>query len=259
MSIFSRLRDRLRPRPAENAGALSEIDWLVGLTGHRPEDPAWYRQALMHRSALKTESDDGASNERLEFLGDAILGLIVADELFARYPDVDEGFLTKLRAKLVNGKTLASCARSIGLGQHVVLSENMERASGRSNRSILSDAYEALVGAIYLDQGLVSARTFVERTLLHIIDLEELARSRDNYKSMLLELSQAHAWPQPTYSVASEEGPDHDKVFTIDVYIGGRQLGTGTASSKKSAEQKAAREAFERLSGEPTGEHHNPL
>lgn len=199
---------------------------------------------------LQSDATSAVSNERLEFLGDAILGLIVAEDLFTRYPDADEGFLTKLRAKLVNGKTLAACARFIDLGDQLELSENMDRADGRTNRSILSDAYEALIGAVYLDQGLDAAREFVTRTLLEHIDVDELAQTRDNYKSLLLEMTQAHAWPQPTYEVVAEEGPDHDKQFTMRVTVGGRELGRGRSTSKKGAEQMAAREAFERLSRE---------
>jgi ribonuclease-3 len=215
-----------------------------------PHDPRWYRQALRHRSTLQEGESTTASNERLEFLGDAILSLVVAEHLFARYPDADEGFLTKLRARLVNGKILAACARSIRLGDHLQLSENMERADGRTNRSILSDAYEAVIGAIYLDRGLEAAREFVVRTLLEHADVEDLAQTRDNYKSLLLEMSQAQSWPQPIYETVAEKGPDHDKQFTMKVCIGERELGTGTASSKKSAEQKAARMALERLKRE---------
>ena len=254
MSLLRRLRNLLRAGPHPSPFAGDEITWLTSLTGREPRDPAVYRQAFRHRSALQTETGEAVSNERLEFLGDAILGMIVAEELFNRYGTVDEGFLTKLRSKLVNGKTLASCARSIGLGDHLELSPNMERASGRDNRSILSDAYEALIGAIYVDQGLDVARAFVERTLLHIVDLDELAQKRDNYKSLLLELSQAQAWPQPAYVVVDEQGPDHDKVFPVEVSIKDRRLGTGTAASKKSAEQRAAREAFERLNREISGD-----
>jgi ribonuclease-3 len=244
----------MRGTSPEVVAADVDVAWLQGLTRRAPLDIDVYREAFRHRSALQDVGEDRVSNERLEFLGDAILGLVVAESLFARYPGVDEGFLTKLRSKLVNGKTLASCARRIGLGDHIRLSQNMERAAGRNNRSILSDAYEALIGAIYLDQGLDTARSFIERTLLHVVDIDELAQTQDNWKSLLLEFSQARAWPQPAYTVVEEQGPDHDKTFTVEVLISDRALGRGTASSKKSAEQKAARAAFERLNREISGD-----
>ncbi|MDX1739746.1 MAG: ribonuclease III, partial [Rhodothermales bacterium] len=231
-----------------------DVAWLQGLTAHTPVDLDIYREALRHRSALHDADKGVVSNERLEFLGDAILSLVVAESLFARYPDFDEGFLTRLRSKLVNGKTLASCARRIDLGGHIQLSHNMVRTAGRDNRSILSDAFEALIGAIYLDQGIDAARRFIDRTLLQIVDLDELAQTRDNWKSLLLELSQARAWPQPTYSVIEEAGPDHDKTFTVAVSIAEKALGEGTATSKKGAEQKAARAALEHLNREISGD-----
>lgn len=245
---------RLGASSPADRDAVAERIRFAELTGQSPTDLGWYRQALKHRSALQDEDDDAISNERLEFLGDAILGLVVAEALFSRYPDKDEGFLTKLRARLVNGKTLASCARSIGLGGHIQLSDNMARAAGRTNRSILSDAYEALIGAIYKDHGLAAAREFVQRTLLEAVDLDDLALTPDNYKSLLLELTQSQSWPQPAYEVVAESGPDHDKRFTITAVVGDRALGTGLASSKKSAEQRAAKEAFETLNREISGD-----
>ncbi len=252
MSFFSKIRtlfSSLLPSPGVESDN-DDMRRFTQLVGRTPREAKWYRQALRHRSVLQDDNDLTTSNERLEFLGDAILGLIVAEDLFSRYPTKDEGFLTKLRARLVNGKTLAQCARSIQLGDHIQLSENMDRAAGRTNRSILSDTYEAIIGAIYLDHGLEAAREFITRSLLQTLDIEELAQTRDNYKSLLLELTQARAWPQPAYGIVTAEGPDHDKSFTIKVSIGDRDLGIGQASSKKSAEQKAARQAFERLNQE---------
>ncbi|NNE34714.1 MAG: ribonuclease III, partial [Rhodothermales bacterium] len=207
---------RLLSTPAVDSNS-DYVQRLAQLVGRPPRELKWYRQALRHRSVLQADKDVMTSNERLEFLGDAILGLIVAEDLFSRYPASDEGFLTKLRARLVNGKSLARCARSIRLGDYIELSENMDRAAGRDNRSILSDTYEAVIGAIYLDHGLDAAREFVSRTLLQTVDVEELAHTRDNYKSLLLELTQARSWPQPGYEVVSAEGPDHEKSFRIKV------------------------------------------
>ncbi len=217
---------------------------MVGCTVN---DPAKYRRALRHRSVLRGSEDSRYSNERLEFLGDAIVGMVVAEYLFLHFPTANEGFLTKLRSKLVNGRSLADCARRIHLGDELELSANMDRAEGRDNASILSDAYEAFVGAIYRDLGLPPAKEFVERTLLEPADLEHLAERHDNYKSLLLEMAQARSWPQPRYDVIHEEGPDHDKTFTVQVTINDRRLGTGTAGSKKQAEQIAAGEALAAL------------
>ncbi len=187
------------------------------------------------------------SNERLEFLGDAVLGFITAEHLFSRFPDKDEGFLTRLRAKLVNGKALAQCAERINLGSLILMSKNMDQERGRQNRTILADAFEALVGAIYLDQGLDIARIFIHRTMLEQVDLLELAHQYDNYKSLLLEFAQARGWPQPQYRVVVEEGPSHAKTFTVDAVLKGEPKGRGQGNSKKLAEQRAAKEALIRL------------
>ncbi|MDX1429136.1 MAG: ribonuclease III [Rhodothermales bacterium] len=206
-----------------------------------------YRRALRHRSVLRSSDVSLRSNERLEFLGDALLGAIVAEYLYLHFDDADEGFLTKLRSKLVNRRSLADCGERIGLGHHLDISENMDRVDGRRNASILSDAFEALVGAIYLDGGIGAARRFIHRSLLKETDLESLASRKDNYKSILLEYCQARAWTQPVYNVAEERGPDHNKVFTVKVVVNDVTFGTGTAGSKKKAEQLAARDALDSL------------
>lgn len=209
---------------------------------------ALYERAMRHRSLLRGETESSSkSNERLEFLGDAVLGFITAEHLFAKFPEKDEGFLTRLRAKLVNGKALAICAEDINLGSLILMSKNMVQEQGRQNRTILADAFEALIGAIYLDQGLEAARQFIERTMLDRVDLTELAQQYDNFKSLLLEYAQARSWAQPLYRVVSEEGPSHAKTFTVDVILKGEACGRGQGSSKKLAEQRAAREALKAL------------
>ncbi len=226
---------------------------LEGLIGEHVSDESIYRRALRHRSVLRSAGGSERSNERLEFLGDAILGAVVADHLYRHFSDADEGFLTRLRSKLVNRRSLARCATRIGLGKHLEISENMDRIDGRSNSSILSDAFEAIVGAIYLDQGLEPASRFIHRTLLRETDLEQLAELRDNYKSLLLEFCQARSWTQPAYDVVEEEGPDHDKRFTVGVRVNGRVVGRGTAGSKKEAEQIAAGTALTFFNQEQAG------
>jgi len=212
---------------------------------------ALYERALTHRSLLRANPEQHTlSNERLEFLGDAVLGLVVADHLFRYFPNRDEGFLTRLRAKLVNGQALARDALELGLGDLILMSEVMDSADGRSSRSILSDAFEAVIGAIYLDIGIREAVRFVERTVLKDVDLLQLADQKDNYKSVLLELAQSRKWPQPYYVVTNEEGPSHDRVFTVEVIVKNSRLGEGTAKNKKMAEQTAAREALAALGDE---------
>jgi len=211
-------------------------------------DLALYEQALRHRSLLRGELRSHLySNERLEFLGDAVLGFVVAEHLYRHFPEETEGFLTQLRAKLVNGLALADYAQSISLGAFILMSENMVQTEGRQNQTILADAFEAVIGALYLDRGMGAARRFIHRTMLDHADLHDLAAQRDNFKSLLLEYVQAEAWPQPQYRVVTEEGPSHDRTFTVEVLVNGVPYGRGEAGSKKSAEQKAAREALERL------------
>lgn len=225
--------------------AREEIESLVGMP---VGDLDLYRQALLHRSVLRGQPDSYLlSNERLEFLGDAVLGFVIAEHLYHQFPDKDEGFLTRLRAKLVNGQALASFARDLGLGAVLLLSENMDQTEGRRNPTILADAFEAVIGALYLDMGEDAAREFIEKKVLAHVELDSLARQRDNYKSALLEYVQAHGWPQPQYRVTSEEGPSHDRMFNVEVIINDRPFGVGRAGSKKKAEQVAASQALGRL------------
>ena len=252
---LNRIRHWLKLRLDVTTPASLQADELSleGLIGERISDESLYRRALRHRSVLRSSGGMTRSNERLEFLGDAILGAVVADHLYRHFADADEGFLTRLRSKLVNRRSLARCATRIGLGKHLEISENMDRTDGRSNSSILSDAFEAIVGAIYLDLGLEQASRFIHRTLLRETDLEQLAELRDNYKSLLLEYCQARSWTQPVYDVVEEEGPDHDKRFTVGVRVNGKVVGRGTAGSKKEAEQIAAGTALTLLDQEHAG------
>ncbi len=224
---------------------------LERLVGRPIGDISLYEQALLHRSVLRGEPNSHLlSNERLEFLGDAVLGYVTAEHLFLEFPEKDEGFLTRLRAKIVNGEALAEFAMQIGLGAHILLSDNMDQSGGRENPTILADAFEALIGAIYLDLGEEATRAFIQENVLEELDLEDLAHQRDNYKSLLLEHVQAKGWPQPQYRVTHEEGPSHDRTFTVEVLLNDRPYGRGQARSKKKAEQAAASEAILRLRNE---------
>ncbi|HEX8298507.1 MAG TPA: ribonuclease III, partial [Rubricoccaceae bacterium] len=189
------------------------VEALVGM----PVGPlALYEHALRHRSLFRGLPTDGTeSNERLEFLGDAVLGAVVAEALFTAFPDRDEGLLTRTRASLVNGKALAGYAEALGLGPLLLLSDNMDSAAGRANTTILADAFEAVLGAVYLDLGFDAARRFVLRVLDAHASVQDAAQDRSNHKSRLLELVQSRGLAQPIYSVVSEEGPSHDRRFTV--------------------------------------------
>ena len=217
---------------------------------------ALYQQALRHRSAVRGQRDTHLhSNERLEFLGDAVLGLVVGAHLYGAFPDGDEGFLSRLRAKIVSGAALAHHAHALGLGAHLTMSTEMRVAGGEAHASLLADSFEALIGAVYLDRGLNAAQAFVHRTLLDGRDLTALAAAHDNFKSVLLERAQAEGWPQPAYQVLSADGASHARTFTVEVLVRGEPYGVGQAASKKQAEQHAARAALERLAHEfPSGD-----
>lgn len=236
------------PSPPDIGVSRSTVEQLVG---GPVDDLLLYRRALTHRSVLRVHPDSRRdalrSNERLEFLGDAFLDLIVSEDLYHRFPEKDEGELTRLRARLVSERPLATSARRMNLGTHLLMSENAARREGRNNPSILADAFEALVGAIYLDRGGEAARTFVQERMLDAFDLAEVAARDENYKSQLLERMQAEGRPQPTYRVVHEEGPSHDKLFTVEVRVGDTSYQQGTAGSKQEAEQEAARRTLDQM------------
>ena len=228
---------------------------LTTLTTLPVGDTALYRQALTHRSLLRGRPDSHRhSNERLEFLGDALLGVIVGEALYHAFPDEPEGFLSRLRAKLVSTEALARYARQMNLGAHLFLTDNVAQNNGRDNANILADAFEALIGAVYLDHDFGAARTFVEARALNTVDLEGRAQREDNYKSRLQEHLQAEQRPVPTYRVVEATGPSHDRTFTVVVEVEGTPYGKGTAGAKQRAEQRAAREALETLRAEDAPE-----
>jgi ribonuclease-3 len=221
---------------------------IARVTGFPVKNLELYERALRHSSLARLPGNRHLqSNERLEFLGDAVLGLATAEYLYDQFSDKDEGFLTRVRAKLVNKKALAEYAETIGVQPLLEMSKDMERAGGRVNPSLLANAFEALLGAVYLDHGYPVARTFVVNTIVRSVDLHEKASRRENYKSLLLEFAQARGWPQPQYRVVDEHGPGHERVFHVEVIIGSLAYGTGKGKSKKSAEQRAARSALRNL------------
>lgn len=225
---------------------------IEALVGPPIDDSSLYRRALTHRSLLRTHPEHSLrSNERLEFLGDALLDLVVGRVLYERFPEKDEGELTRFRARLVSESPLAMYARHLNLGRHLRMSTNAAQENGRDNPSILADALEALIGAIHLDQGYEAARRFVRERVLSAFDLAEVAARDENYKSQLLEYMQARGRPQPTYHVVQEEGPSHEKTFTVEVRVGDTAHEQGVAGSKQEAEQRAARRTLDQLA---TGE-----
>jgi ribonuclease-3 len=209
--------------------------------------------ALTHRS-YAFERGQTLTNERLEFLGDSVLGVVVTDMAYRTYPDMPEGWLAKLRAAIVNMAALADVSRSLGLGDHLLLGKGEEQSGGRDKASILADALEAVLGAVYLDFGLDVARGLIERLFRPRMEAYVRGEGERDYKTILQELASQAMRSLPDYRLR-DEGPDHEKEFTATVYLGGRPYGRGTGRSKKEAEQQAAQEAFARLSseGEPEG------
>jgi ribonuclease-3 len=212
------------------------------------QDKTLLQRALTHRSYLNENHDYPLEdNERLEFLGDAVLDFMVGEDLYHRFPDEDEGTLTSLRAALVCTRALAEFAEQIELGDHLLLGRGEEEGGGRQRPAVLCGAFEALVGALYLDQGISSVREFIlplfEPALENILrnDLDK------DPKSILQELSQAYLGYTPRYPTVEASGPDHDKVFTIAATINGVTYGKGRGRSKQVAAQTAAAEALERL------------
>ena len=205
-------------------------------------------QALKHRSFLAVTNESRLlSNERLELLGDAVLGMVVVEHLFKKFPTKEEGDLTAMKSLLVSRKILARIARQIGLGEAILLNDAEEKAGGRHRPSILSDAMESIIGAVYLDGGLETAVNFInEKLLCHVKEITSEERNK-NFKSILLEYSQGKYLGVPRYHVNKEEGPDHDKLFTIEVLLNNNVLGIGKGNSKKKAEQIAAKNALKKI------------
>lgn len=230
---------------------------LEARLGHRFSDRDLIVRALTHRSRAH-EDDTGTvdDNESLEFLGDAVLGLAIADRLFREFPDYDEGRKSKARAQLVSAATLAALGDDLRLGDHLLLGRGEEKTGGRGKRSLIADAFEAVVGAIYLDGGHEAAAAFIERTFRPLLerirkDGVSPAGTRD-HKSALQEWLQARSLALPVYRLAGATGPDHRKVFAADVLVGDRRVATGSGPTKKEAEREAARQALAVLAADAT-------
>ncbi len=229
--------------PASQDDRILQLEKIIGI---EIVDTSLFQRALRHRSMLTQEQyAKYDSYERLEFLGDAVLDLIAAEILFNKYTKKDEGFLTKIRAKLVKGETLADFSTQLGLDE---LMEMGERAGNtKISNSILADVFESIVAAIYITKGYSNAFQFVEYVFDKFVNFEEMIHTVDNYKSALLEYTQAERLPLPNYQTINESGPGHNRTFEVTVLVGDNELGTGIGKSKKKAEQLAAEAALQAL------------
>ncbi len=211
-------------------------------------NPALLVTALTHRSALNEQvSESEESNERMEFLGDAVLELATTKFLYRTFPQEPEGVLTAYRSALVKTTTLAEVARTLGLGERLMMSKGEESTGGRENDGLLADTTEAVLGALYLDQGFEAVEAFLEEHLFPKFAQIKKDRLYKDAKSMLQELVQGQGMPTPEYQLVQEEGPDHDKEFTIRVMVDGKPAGEGQGRSKQQAQQAAATAALSRL------------
>jgi ribonuclease-3 len=224
--------------------ALSELEARLGL----PIDASLLEQALTHRS-YAYEHGGLPTNERLEFLGDSVLGLVVTDDLYRRHPDLSEGQLAKLRAAVVNMRALAGVGRSLRLGEFLRLGRGEETTGGRDKASILADTVEALIGAVYVDRGMADATALVHRLVDDLIDMSATLGAGLDWKTSLQEYTSRQSLGVPEYQV-TEEGPDHEKIFTAQVLLGGAVHGTGQGRSKKEAEANAAEFAWSTLNAQ---------
>lgn len=232
---------------AERQIELSEVCRLLGASFN---DKLLLDTALTHRSYVHEASDhEGGDYERLEFLGDAVLELALSHLLVERFPSLGAGDLSKIRAAAVNKKSLSLLARELGLGHYVRLSRGEKLTAGREKSSILSDVFESVIGAMYLDQGFDAALSFVREQFKDIFKGRTDRILTFDYKTRLQELTQAEFRATPNYRLVSATGPDHDKIFVVEISVNSRILGSGSGRTKKDAEQSAAQSAFLELSG----------
>lgn len=227
---------------------MKSLDRLQKQLGINFKNPKFLAQSLVHRSYLNEAGGEGlASNERLEFLGDAVLSFVVSDWLYQKFPDYEEGRLTNLRSNLVRTSTLAQIAEQLKIGQSLLMSRGEKNSGGEKNPSLLANSLEAVIGAIFLDQGVDKAEKFIKNHLdsflNQLLDKGELKDS----KSLLQEKIQEKIKESPVYKTLKEKGPDHSKIFTIGVYIQGKLTAQGAGKNKQEAEEKAAKAALEKL------------
>ena len=216
-----------------------EIEKILNM---RVRDITLYQEALLHKSAVKLYNAS-RSNERLEFVGDSVLNFIIAKYLYDNYPDENEGFMTKLRTRLVSGKCLSQIAKNMGLQHHIRMNEKALRQTWNENARILEDALESLIGAIYLDQGLYITIQFILSQMRQNVDFDEILTDT-NYKDILMRYTQMKGIKLPVYNLIHEDGPNHSKSFMVEVIVDDKSIGNGYGKSKKAAEQNAAHQAL---------------
>lgn len=223
--------------------------------GYTFKDRELLCQALTHRSFVNEAGDKSVKdNERLEFFGDAVIDFYLSDQLYRRFPESREGELTRIRASLVDEESLALLARRLDLGRYMRLGRGEEKSGGRGKKSILADAYEAMVAAVYLDGGSDAVRALLESHFVPLLERHANGMVSRDYKTEFQELTQALRGATPKYVMKDSSGPDHDRVFTVEARIGAECFGRGSGRSKKEAEQAAAREGFARLKSLAPGE-----
>jgi ribonuclease-3 len=238
--------------PARVVRLRDEFGPLQQAIGYRFRDRGLLEHAMTHTSRAHEDVSGGVrDNESLEFLGDAVLGFVVADLLFREFPEYDEGQKSKAKASLVSTTALARQADRLQLGDHLLLGRGEEKTGGRRKQALLADGYEALIASMYLDGGIDQARAFIVREFRPLIDAlrAEGVPGRQDYKSTLQELLQARQRPLPEYRLTGTAGPDHRKEFEVTIVIGGESIAMATGASKKDAEQEAARRAIQTLEG----------
>lgn len=230
---------------------MSETEAPTGLEEsieYRFSEPLWLSQALTHKSYRNEHPGfDRANNERLEFLGDAVLDLVVSDLIFRNHPDFPEGEMTRVRAEVVSEGSLAAIGRRLDLGHYLLLGRGEDKSGGRDKDSLLANAFEALIGAVYSDGGIEAARAMVERQLAATVARSAKCKAGIDFKTRLQEHLQARFGKPPSYRLLQAEGPDHRKLYTVAVEFAGDMIGQGEGRTKKGAEQEAARQALAKL------------
>lgn len=228
-------------------GESNELDKLLNQIGIKFHNTKLLQQAFIHRSYLNEIKESMSSNERLEFLGDAILSFIISTHLFEQRPNDEEGDLTNLRSYIVKTKSLAEAAQNLHLGDYLKLSKGEEISGGRNNIQLLANTFESLIGAVFLDQGLEETRKFIAENLLPLFEKEVKSGPPKDAKSELQEVAQNQTKQSPDYKIVATSGPDHAKEFVIAVYVGGTEMGRGVGNSKQVAEEEAAAQALKKL------------
>ncbi len=220
------------------------LDMIENLVGIRPKESHYFIKALTHRSYLEKTKEQIKSNERLEFLGDAVLGKIVAEYLFHKYPNQNEGYLTKVRSSLVNKESLEEVGYHLELDKYLFLNDKYLSNEKRKLGNIVADTVEAFIAAIYLDMGEAKVSAFISENIIKYLAQNGFLDYDKNFKGQLLEYSHAHKLPPPTYTIIEQTGPQHDKTFKVKVTLGEKYFGEGSGPNKKTAEQEAAHQAL---------------